>query len=148
MSYFNDYRFAGLDLKDASNNYWTCRRVSDDGHKIVVRVMPVHVFKSKFGYGFTLDAKHIIWLKPWQVSIGYARDYTDDIDESKVIFDGYCCEVILDSNYFNVKDWKDNTEFCDNADALEFGYWKNIAKDQEAHGIKVHFRKNSLHDVI
>ena len=112
---FNDFRFAGLEWRQYSNNYMTMKRFNDSMDKIVVKVASSHLFKSKFGYGLILDENHVIWLKDWQVSDNY-----------------YGIEVLLDRKYFTPKEYGYFDEFCENPQNLQFETWLEAAKAQEA----------------
>ena len=149
---FDDYRFGSLGHTEVSNNYITCNRIPTDPNEFgrcCVRVGKDHIFKSKYGYGLRLDAKHVVWLKEWQVSIGYARDYVENENGELVATnDDYAIEVILNRGYFKVKEYKEDNNFSDNPEALKWKYWFLAAKDQQEHGTKVMFRKKNLDNVI
>ena len=85
---FNNFRFEGLNYKDASNKYYTMDRVSADESKIVVKVASTQIIETKFGYALILDYNHVVFLKSWQVSDNY-----------------FGIEVLLNKEYWNVKEW-------------------------------------------
>ena len=66
---FNDFRFEGLDYKEASNKYLTMKRVNAEGTKCVVKIAPKQIVKTKFGWALILDRTHVIFIKDWQVSV-------------------------------------------------------------------------------
>jgi hypothetical protein len=111
---FNDFRFAGLEWRQYSNNYMTMKRFNDSKDKVVVKVGSSHLFKSKFGYGFILDPKHVLWLKDWQVSDNY-----------------YGTEVLLDRKYFTPKEYGDFDDFLEAPEHLDWEYWVETAELQE-----------------
>lgn len=111
---FNEYRFDGLNYRTCSNNYWTMERVSEDETKIVVKVADCHLFPTRYGYGLILDRTHVAWLKDWAVSCNY-----------------YGNEVLLDKEYFAVKEWGDHEDFMDCAeDEMGWEHWLSVAKEQ------------------
>lgn len=111
---FNEYRFAGLDFKSASNKYWTMKRVNADESKIVVRVDKSMLQPTRYGYALILDDKHVVFIKDWQVNINYF---------------GY--EVLLTKEYFNVKEWGTWESFGDEPQNLEWAEWLRVAKLQQ-----------------
>lgn len=112
---FNEFRFAGLNLMDASNKYLTMDRVSEDQNKIVVKISGSHLLQTRFGYALILDSKHVVFLKDWQVSENYFGN-----------------EVLLTREYFNVKEWGDfSDEFGEIPENLTFDRWLAAAKDQD-----------------
>lgn len=113
---FNDFRFDGLNAVQISNKYLTMKRVSDDENKIVVKVALSHLKSTQYGWMLILDNKHVVFLKPWQVNINY-----------------YGNEVLLDRNYFNVKEFGEWDEFIEEPQNLNFDTWLNAAKDQESY---------------
>lgn len=129
MSKFNDFRFAGLNLRDKSNKYFTMDRVSADESKIVVKVADEHLLQTKYGYALILDCSHVVWLKNWQVDRNY-----------------YGNEVLLTKEYFVVKEWGDFSEhFCDEPDNLTWENWLNTAKVQDAALDEDGFKMNMVH---
>lgn len=112
---FNNFRFEGLKAVQSSNKYLTMNRVSEDETKIVVKVADEMVFATKYGYGLILDDKHVVFLKSWQVSDNY-----------------YGTEVLLNREYFNVKEWGDNPDYADNVQNLNFEHWLETAKVQDS----------------
>lgn len=116
---FNNFRFSGLNYKPVSNNYWSMNRINEEETKIVVRVAPCHLMKTKYGYALILDRSHVVFIKDWQVGFAaYGKD----------------CEVVLDRDYFAVKEWGDFDEFddLDEDDAqLTWNGWLDIAKQQQ-----------------
>ena len=122
---FNNFRFEGFNVVDKSNQYWTIGRVNNTETKIIIKVDGSHLFTTKYGYGMKLDATHTLFLKEWQVSSNYFGN-----------------EVVLDRNYFEVKTWGDwSNDFENNEEALNFDFYVNIAKEQEANGNKVLWAK-------
>lgn len=112
---FNEFRFAGLNFKDKSNKYFTMDRVSADESKIVVKVSDSHLQPTKYGYALILDATHVVWLKDWQVSRNFFGN-----------------EVLLNKEYFNVKEWGDfSDEFGEEPQNLEWETWLETAKEQD-----------------
>lgn len=120
---FNKFRFEGLDPKQKSNKYMTMKRVSDDNNKIVVRVGESHLQPTKYGYALVLDRKHVVFLKPWQVDENY-----------------FANEVMLNREYFNVKEWGDWEDFSEEPQNLEFESWLKVAKEQQEAGTEVKWR--------
>lgn len=111
---FNEYRFAGLDFKSASNKYWTMKRVNADESKIVVKVAESMLQPTRYGYALILDDKHVVFIKDWQVNINY-----------------FGCEVLLTKEYFNVKEWGTWESFGDEPQNLEWAEWLRVAKLQQ-----------------
>lgn len=111
---FNDFRFEGLEHKEASNKYFTMKRVNAEETKIVVKVAPEHLVKTKFGYALVLDKTHVVFLKDWQVSNNF-----------------YGIEVLLTKEYFIVKEWGDHKDFSVNEEFLNFEKWVEVAKEQD-----------------
>lgn len=110
---FNNFRFEGLNYKDASNKYYTMDRVSADASKIVVKVASTQIIETKFGYALILDYNHVVFLKSWQVSDNY-----------------FGIEVLLNKEYWNVKEWGEFDEFGEDAENLEWDAWLEAAKAQ------------------
>lgn len=121
---FNDFRFKDLNWKQYSNNYLTMNRVSHEETKIVVKVADSHLKETKYGYALILDRTHVVFLKNWQVSSNY-----------------YGNEVLLQKDFFQVKEWGDFDEFDNEPENLIFENWLEVAKEQEAYvdedGIKL-----------
>lgn len=111
---FNEFRFAGLDFKPASNKYWTMKRVNADESKIVVKVDESMLQPTRYGYALILDDKHVVFIKDWQVNINY-----------------FGCEVLLTKEYFNVKEWGQWESFGDEPQNLEWAEWLRVAKLQQ-----------------
>lgn len=111
---FNEFRFAGLDFKSASNKYWTMKRVNADETKIVVKVDESMLQPTRYGYALILDEKHVVFIKDWQVNINY-----------------FGCEVLLTKEYFNVKEWGTWESFEDEPQNLEWAEWLRVAKLQQ-----------------
>lgn len=111
---FNEFRFAGLDFKSASNKYWTMKRVNADESKIVVKVDESMLQPTRYGYALILDNKHVVFIKDWQVNINY-----------------FGCEVLLTKEYFNVKEWGTWESFGDEPQNLEWAEWLRVAKLQQ-----------------
>ena len=122
---FNEFRFAGLGVRQQSNKYLTTeRRVNDEETKIVVKVADSHIIPTRFGYALILDQTHVVFLKEWQVDQNW-----------------YGNEVVLDKNYFVVKEWGDHQDFFENEEALNFEYWLETAKVQQDADNAVCWRK-------
>src|SRR5574344_2024542 len=94
---FNDFRFEGLDYKEASNKYLTMKRVNAEATKCVVKIAPKQIVKTKFGWALILDRTHVIFIKDWQVSVS----------------NNYGIEVLLDKEHFVIKNWGVYEEFFD-----------------------------------
>lgn len=88
-------------------------RVSADESKIVVKVGESHILKTKFGYALILDYSHVVFLKDWQVSDNY-----------------FGVEVLLQKEYFIVKEWGTFEDFGDDPENLDFSTWLEAAKAQ------------------
>lgn len=110
---FNDFRFEGLNWYQCSNKYYSMARVSADESKIVVKVGESHILKTKFGYALILDYRHVVFLKDWQVSNNY-----------------YGIEVLLQKEFFIVKEWGTFEDFGDEPENLNFNTWLEAAKAQ------------------
>jgi hypothetical protein len=111
---FNNFRFEGLNWYQYSNKYYSMDRVSADESKIVVRVGESHILKTKFGYALILDYNHVVFLKDWQVSDNY-----------------FGVEVLLQKEYFIVKEWGTFDDFGYEPDNLDFNTWLEAAKAQD-----------------
>lgn len=90
------------------------KRVNAEKTKIVVKVAPDHLVKTKFGYALILDKTHVVFIKDWQVNNNF-----------------YGTEVILTKEYFNVKEWGDHNEFAISDEFLSFEKWVEVAKAQD-----------------
>lgn len=112
---FNDFRFDGLNWRQSSNEYLTMERVSEDENKIVVKVAPEHLMRTKYGYALILDYSHVVFLRSWQVSDNY-----------------YGTEVMLTRDFFNVKEWGEHEDFDDEPENLTYDNWLKVAKEQNA----------------
>lgn len=73
MSKFDaEYTYKGFGsrqiIKD-SNKYSRLEgsHVSKDGNNAVLNIGSSHIFQTKYGYGVIVDAKHTVFVKPWQV---------------------------------------------------------------------------------
>ena len=88
-------------------------RVSADESKIVVKVGESHILKTKFGYALILDYSHVVFLKDWQVSNNY-----------------FGVEVLLQKEFFIVKEWGAFEDFGYEPDNLDFNTWLEAAKAQ------------------
>lgn len=110
---FNDFRFGGLTYYNWSNKYLRVERVDKEETKIVVRIGDEHLQKTQYGYALILDCKHVVFVKDWQVNQNF-----------------YGSEVLLDKNYFNVKEWGSFDEFDVNEENLDFNTWLQTAKEQ------------------
>lgn len=114
---FNSFRFDGLNPKKKSNKYLTMDRVSADGSKCIVKVADEHLLRTKYGYALILDESHVLFLKSWQVSENWFGN-----------------EVLVEREYFNVKEWGNFPDFEDNSGNLAYETWIETAKEQEEHG--------------
>lgn len=115
---FNEFRFSGLNHTKLSNKYFTMRRTNEAEDKIVVNVGENHLVRTKFGYALILDQKHVVFLKDWQVDQNY-----------------YGNEVLLQKEYFNVKEWGEHTDFAmSDIEELNFDKFLEIAKLQDEAG--------------
>lgn len=110
---FNDFRFKGLEYRKASNKYYTMNRINEEENKIVIKVDDVHLLPTRFGYAFILDRTHVIFLKEWQVDRNF-----------------YGNEVLLDKDYFLVKEWGEFENFLEDEKALNYSEYVEIAKEQ------------------
>lgn len=111
---FKEFLFKGLNVKDKSNKYLTCDRVSADETKIVVKVADSHLVPTRYGWALILDYSHVIFLKDWAVNQNYFGN-----------------EVILTKQYFNVKEWGAHEAFCDDEENLSWDTWLEVAKAQD-----------------
>lgn len=112
---FNEYRFEGLHFRSCSNKYFTMKRVSDNKNKIVVKVADNNIIKTAYGYALIIDDKHVVFLKNWQVSQNW-----------------FGTEVLLDRNYWNIKEWGNFPEFIGNEESYDFDKWLKTAEEQDA----------------
>lgn len=86
-------------------------------NKVVVKVADCHLISTRFGYALILDESHVVFLKSWQVSSNYYGD-----------------EVLLQRNFFDVKEWGDFSDnFGENPDNLDFNCWLETARAQDAY---------------
>lgn len=125
---FNDFRFEPFGgYSEFSSKYLTTpTRISADGEKCIVKVAEEHVFMTRYGYGLILDESHVVFLKDWAVSRS-ARG----------------CEVLLDKNFFTVKEWGDFSDnFGENPENYKFETWFAAAKAQDEAGNPVTWRKS------
>lgn len=126
---FNEFRFSGLHLEEQSNKFLTMNRVSDDENKVVVKVGTDHLLKTKYGFALILNSTHVVFLKDWQVDINYFGN-----------------EVLIDKDYFLVKQWGDFSDvFDDSEDNLKFEKWLGVAKIQQKSRDKDGDRINIVH---
>ena len=116
---FNNYRFEGLNWKEKSNKYMTMNRVSEDEDKVVISVSTDSLIKTRYGYAFILDRTHVVFLKDWQVDMNY-----------------FANEVLLNRDFFNVKEWGTHDEYDDEED-LSFEKYVEVAKAQTSAENKV-----------
>ena len=112
---FNDFRFEGLNWRRQTNQYLTMSRVSEDEKKIVVKVADSHLQPTKYGYALILDDSHVVFLKSWQVSSNF-----------------YGNEVLLQKDFWHVKEWGSFDGFLENDENLKFESWLQAAKEQDA----------------
>lgn len=111
---FNEFRFNGLDYRKKSNKYFTMKRVSNDESKIVVKMADDQVRETKYGYMLIIDDKHVVFLKNWQVSKNY-----------------YGTEVLLNKEYFIIKEFGNFPEYMGNEENFDFNRWVEVAKSQD-----------------
>lgn len=112
---FDDFRFAGLNRINFSNKYYQMDRVNDDETKIVVKVADVHIRETRYGWMLILDAHHVAFLKDWAVDRNY-----------------YGNEVLLDKEYFKVKEWGDfSDDFFDEPENCSWDHYLMVAKEQQ-----------------
>ena len=111
---FNDFRFEGLNYKNASNKYWTMNRINETEDRIIVKVASEHLIQTRFGYALILDKTHVVFLKEWAVSCNWFGN-----------------EVLLTKQYFNVKEWGEHNEFEENEENLSWNAWIKVAKEQQ-----------------
>lgn len=109
-----DYRFAGLNFRKHSNQYYTMNRVSEDKNKIVVKVADNQVFMTKYGYALILDRTHVVFLQFWQVNCNW-----------------FGTEVLLNRQYFNVKEFGMHEDFSEDSNNCNFETWLETAEEQE-----------------
>lgn len=122
---FNSFRFDGLDFYEASNKYLsTKKRVSDDEQKVIVKISENHIVPTRYGFALILDYSHVVFLKNWQVSQNY-----------------YGTEVLLNKEFFNVKEWGEWDDFGEIPENLEWAEWVNTAKEQQEAGNTVSWKK-------
>ena len=65
---FDKFRFAGMDIVDASNQYYRVSAVSNDESKIIVNFGPEHVKKTPYGYAVTVAEGKTVYVKDWAVN--------------------------------------------------------------------------------
>lgn len=117
-------KFPGLNAREQSDKYWTCDRVSSDKNTIIVKVADSHLLPTKYGYALILDTTHVVFLKDWQVNRNY-----------------YGNEVMLNKDYFIVKEWGQFLEFEKDEDNLKFETWRKAAFHQQNAKTKVYWQK-------
>lgn len=118
MKKFDEYRFAGLHLHEASNKYLGIRHISADGNKIALRVGQAHLCPTKFGYALILDQHHVVFIKDWQVGTTW-------------FLEGECPVVVLDKAYWKVREFGDWSEFFgDEPKMHDFAEWAKVAQEQ------------------
>ena len=114
MNKFDKFRFEGLNCRDYSNAYYTMNRVSEDEKKIVVKVADNHLIPTKYGYALVLDRSHVVFLRDWQVDVNWFGN-----------------EVLINRDFWNVKEWGTHDAFVENEEALTFEHWLLAAKEQD-----------------
>lgn len=120
---FNEFRFRGLNATKHSNQYLTMNRVSNDNNTIVVKVGENHLIKTTYGYALILDRFNVVFLKQWQVSINW-----------------YGNEVLLNRDYWQVKQWGEHDLFIEDKTQLSFDSWLNVAREQETNNNEVKWK--------
>lgn len=116
-----DYWLGGLNANRYSNKYLTMDRVSEDGNRIVVKVADSHLTETKYGYALILDKNHVVFLKSENVSRNF-----------------YGNEVVLNKQYFNVKEYGDfSDKFGEIKSNLSWEDWKKTAQSQKKAGTRV-----------
>lgn len=111
---FNDFRFKGMKWIDASNKYILVERISEDEKKVIVRVADNQIFRTKYGFALIIDHNHVVFLKEWQV-------------DNQIQF----YNILLNEEYFNVKEFGEHEDFGDSDGLDNFKKWVDIAKSQE-----------------
>lgn len=110
----NEYRFKGLNYKPSSNNYFTMNRFDEEKTKICVRISKKLLIKTQYGYALILDRTHVVFLKKWQVCKNLSN-----------------AEVLLDIQYFHIKEWGVHPNHEKEPAKLDFDWWLNLAMTQE-----------------
>lgn len=72
---FQNYRFSGLEWREASNKYYGIKQYNKNADTAIIRVDDSHLIQTKYGYGFKTDADHVVWLKDWQVNQNWHGNY-------------------------------------------------------------------------
>lgn len=114
MTKFERNIFDGLNPYAKSNKYLRMDRVAED--KIVVKVAKEHVFPTRYGYGLILDRNHVVFIKDWQVNTA----------------EQIGCDVLLNREYWKVKEWGEFDDFDTNEENYDFETWIAVAKEQDA----------------
>ena len=124
-----NYKYKGFEperFSKASKTYtlFEGSHISDDGNHVVVRLRDSHLLETKYGYGVIVDAKHVIFIKKWQI---WGKHH---------LYRTYL--VSFSREYFKVSEWGD---FSDRFDELEdlnesslssFENLLALAKEQDA----------------
>lgn len=93
--------------------------------KIVVKVADNHLIPTKYGYALVLDRSHVVFLKDWQVDVNWFGN-----------------EVLINRDFWNVKEWGTHDAFVENEEALTFEHWLRAAKEQDDFINEDGFRSN------
>lgn len=89
---FNAFRFQGLNYTNYSKKYWQFTNlVAPNQQRVLLRIAETNLIKftsdlGKITWIWKIDRYHIVFLKPWQVFIGYYGTY-----------------VLLNRKYFIIK---------------------------------------------
>ena len=110
---FNNFRFEGMSPSYEKHSI-NAKRISEDGNKILVDVAPEHLFKTRYGFALILDRTHVVFIKDWCVLNG-SWGHT---------------LVLLNRQYFNVKEWGEWGEFDEESELGDFDAWLEVAKQQ------------------
>ena len=112
---FNNFRFGDMGYKIHTIRYMTMNRVNEDKTKVVVKVDPRMLYKTKFGYAMHLNEKYVIYLKEWQVDMNP---------------DG--CEILLNKDYFKPVEYGFSRGYQGYDHLLNWDTWVRIATKQDA----------------
>lgn len=116
MFKYEEKTFAGLNPYARSNKYLLMDRVSEDQNKIVVKVSPDQLLRTRYGYALILDSTHVVFIKEWQV--------TEEFELGR--------DVLLDRKYWNVKEWGHFEDYGECEENYSFDTWLTIASEQNA----------------
>ncbi|MBS4751121.1 hypothetical protein KG091_08540 [Carnobacteriaceae bacterium zg-ZUI78] len=92
--------------------------VSEDNNNAVIKIAGSQLLETRYGYGFIIDAHHVVFIKHWQLW-GKSRQE-----------DAYL--INLNREYFKIKEWGDFSDtFSDNSDIKTFDDIVSLARAQE-----------------